>query len=82
MANRFLPKVNPELCTLCGRCVRACPEAVVALEAGHLVFVRPDACTYCGLCEDLCPVNAIGLPYAIVWGEGADTVSGKALTGG
>jgi NAD-dependent dihydropyrimidine dehydrogenase PreA subunit len=61
--------IDQERCTRCGICVRACPEAVVALEDGRLVLARPEACTYCGFCEELCPVGAIALAYAIVWGD-------------
>jgi NAD-dependent dihydropyrimidine dehydrogenase PreA subunit len=64
--------LDPAACTLCGRCVEACPEAVVVLEGARLVLARPENCTYCGLCEDLCPEGAIALAYAIVWGDASD----------
>ncbi len=61
--------IDEATCTRCGICVRACPEAVVALEGGRLVLARPEACTYCAVCEEICPVGAIALAYAIVWDE-------------
>jgi ferredoxin len=61
--------IDQAACTQCGRCVLACPESVVVLQAGKLVLARPGACTFCGLCEELCPVDAIALAYEIVWGE-------------
>jgi ferredoxin len=70
--------IDQDVCNQCGRCVRACPEAVVALESGRLVLARPEACTFCGLCEDLCPVGAIALAYAIVWAEDSGQPGGES----
>lgn len=44
-------KVDAELCTDCGACVRACPTDI--RKAGD------SECIHCGNCIDLCPVNAI-----------------------
>jgi NAD-dependent dihydropyrimidine dehydrogenase PreA subunit len=66
MPERSLPTLYPDRCTACGLCLSACPEGVLALEAGRPVFARPLACTYCGACEMVCPAEAVELYYEIV----------------
>lgn len=49
-----------ERCTLCGRCVEACPEDALKIENDRLLIDR-DKCNLCGCCEKVCLDNAIEL---------------------
>ncbi len=60
----FIPKVDPVKCTLCGKCVEACPvKAVSLIEDGkdkRLVF-KQTHCIGCALCLRACPSRARSL---------------------
>ena len=52
---------KPVICTLCGKCVKACPTgALVIGEKGYLVL-DADKCTGCGECVTACPYDVIFL---------------------
>jgi len=51
------PKVDPDSCTLCGECARACPAG--ALIVGRSWDFDPDLCHGCGLCVRVCPRGAL-----------------------
>ncbi|MBQ8540695.1 MAG: glycyl-radical enzyme activating protein [Clostridia bacterium] len=57
---------NRENCTLCGRCVVACPEGAITIE-NNTVITDTDKCTSCHKCTEECYYNA-------------REISGKALT--
>ena len=69
MAEREIPVIDKEKCTLCGLCVDICPENVLAINAGTLVFANPDACTMCAQCESVCPEQAVSVYYRISWAD-------------
>ena len=48
---------DAETCTLCGRCVDACPFGALTMEKEGIVV--GDGCRMCGLCVRQCPVQAI-----------------------
>ncbi len=49
-----------DLCTLCGRCVVACPEQVLILaDEGKRVILDQAKCRLCFNCAAACPQNAI-----------------------
>jgi len=50
-------EVDEERCTLCGRCIEACPRGVLAVENEKLAVVDLYACTLCGSCAEACPVE-------------------------
>ena len=53
--------VDPERCTSCGVCVRACPHGAARDVHEGPVSIVAEECSGCGLCVDLCPVSAIAL---------------------
>ncbi len=60
---RGAPKLTPENCTLCYRCVRICPTTALSIEKidkrkGNF-SIDLGRCCYCGECEAICPFDAI-----------------------
>lgn len=53
-----IPEVDPEICTLCGRCAEVCQYHAIAV-VGEKVLVFPEICHGCGSCTINCPVEAI-----------------------
>ncbi len=72
MASNWLPTIDQHICTGCEACVLLCPTAALDQVAGKAWLVRPSACIYCNLCEDICPVDAISLPFLILFAPSAD----------
>jgi ferredoxin len=60
---RRLPDIHPQRCTGCGRCVAACDQHLLSLDAVGWVKVsvlhQPDRCTGCSACAVTCPFEAI-----------------------
>ncbi len=50
--------VRPERCNRCGRCIRACPKALVRVTSGY-VHIDSSACLECMACADVCQTGAI-----------------------
>jgi NADPH-dependent glutamate synthase beta subunit-like oxidoreductase/NAD-dependent dihydropyrimidine dehydrogenase PreA subunit len=78
------PRVDPERCRGCGRCVDICPFDAIHLRANdqgtYTAEVLRYNCVGCGGCVSRCPVTALDMPYfsnrlleEVVWGalEGA-----------
>ena len=65
----FLPEVDEENCTGCGKCVSACPvEAMTLVSANHptrpklkKAWLNEDLCLGCGVCVRNCSVDALHL---------------------
>ena len=53
-----VPEIDPEVCTLCGRCVEVCTFHALA-KLGTTILVFPQLCHGCGSCSLQCPVDAI-----------------------
>ena len=56
----FRPKIDPDLCKLCGTCVRNCPEHALVMIPGKKVMLVRELCAGCGVCKLVCPFNAVG----------------------
>lgn len=50
-------RVNEEMCTHCGLCVRLCPSGNIAMESGKIAF--GNQCADCFRCIQWCPAQAI-----------------------
>ncbi|MCF6249114.1 MAG: ATP-binding protein [Desulfobacula sp.] len=53
--------IDPERCTLCGRCIEVCRFDAVKSD----FRIDPIECEGCGVCVDLCPEQAIEFPVTI-----------------
>lgn len=50
--------LSPDRCDACGRCVRACPRALVRVGSGF-IYVDTSQCDGCMACADVCDRSAI-----------------------
>lgn len=64
----YLPKIDPDTCNKCARCVRTCPVGALHLIYGSKedmsdskIIVRDELCLGCGVCAVNCPKDAIVL---------------------
>lgn len=65
----FLPRIDTEACTGCGKCVQACPVEAMALVSANdprqpkkqKAVLREDICLGCGVCVRACNVGCIDL---------------------
>ncbi|KPJ79025.1 MAG: hypothetical protein AMJ54_00800 [Deltaproteobacteria bacterium SG8_13] len=58
-AGKIVATVRRSLCSLCERCIDACPYQARALDAnGEKVIVNAAMCQGCGECATVCPNNA------------------------
>jgi len=64
-------RIDPDLCTGCGFCVKACPAASLELheKKARMLDSRP-LCMSCGDCAALCPAGAIDLVKFIQFRHG------------
>jgi len=56
-----LARLDSELCTGCGRCVKKCPFSAIKLLKRGKVMLDPALCWGCGTCRRACPKNALSL---------------------
>jgi NADH:ubiquinone oxidoreductase subunit F (NADH-binding)/(2Fe-2S) ferredoxin len=52
-------QVNPDKCTACGLCKRACPVQVIAGERRMIHVIDEQGCIRCGTCYEVCRFDAI-----------------------
>ena len=69
-----------DVCTACGDCIRACPEAVLTRGAGRYpeVDFAQGACTFCTRCVDACETGALDAGRQAPWDYRA-TISDNCL---
>jgi len=51
-------RIDPEKCTACGKCVKACHFNALALVKGKTLLF-PELCHACGVCSLVCPEQAV-----------------------
>lgn len=51
--------IDPELCTGCGKCLRACPSDAISGKKKQPHVIDSDKCLACGVCCDQCAFNAV-----------------------
>jgi NAD-dependent dihydropyrimidine dehydrogenase PreA subunit len=56
-----IERIEPDKCTGCGNCVKACSVDVIRMDEGtkKAVIKYPEDCIVCGYCELDCPENVI-----------------------
>lgn len=54
-------QIDPDLCTGCTRCFKACPTDAVLGANKQIHSVITAACTGCGKCQAACPENCINM---------------------
>jgi heterodisulfide reductase subunit A len=58
-SGKVVATVHPSLCSLCERCIDACPYGARTLDFDHEnVLVNPAMCQGCGSCAAVCPNSA------------------------
>jgi heterodisulfide reductase subunit A len=58
-AGKVLAKVHQSLCSLCERCIDACPYGARSIDFDHeKVRINPVMCQGCGACAAVCPNSA------------------------
>jgi len=68
-----IPEIDPQKCTLCGKCVEVCQFHALA-AVGKTIMVFPQLCHGCGSCTWNCPEGAITeIPHPIGVLEAGDT---------
>ncbi len=60
-AAALLPRVVPDACTGCRKCLEACPAKAIKMK-GDVAWIDPDLCDGDGICIAACPEGAIELP--------------------
>lgn len=61
----LVPRIDPQLCTYCGRCAEVCEFNAIAV-VGQKVLVFDEMCHGCGSCMLECPEGAISeTPFVI-----------------
>jgi len=51
--------IDPERCTGCGRCIRACIHGAISGEKKEPHVINPELCQKCGICRGECKQEAI-----------------------
>ena len=71
-----IEKIDHELCSGCGICVKSCPMDVIRMDEENkkAVIIYPQECMLCEFCVLDCPVEAVSVslgkysPLLVSWG--------------
>ena len=62
MGERIAARIDPRLCTGCGRCLENCAVHAICREENGLCQCNGVLCFACGQCAAICPAGAASLP--------------------
>jgi DNA-directed RNA polymerase subunit D len=51
--------INPEKCTICGLCIKACPKNILNNNKDKITIVEAEKCDLCNECVTACSIDAI-----------------------
>jgi MinD superfamily P-loop ATPase len=68
-AYKWLPVVNEDCCTGCGKCVEACDNDCLQLVWSYANLVGPVMCGSEGTCQEACPEEAIHMEWVSTPGD-------------
>jgi NADH:ubiquinone oxidoreductase subunit F (NADH-binding) len=57
--NLITLRIDEEMCTGCGQCVKVCPVDAIRGEAKAPHQIAAGICTRCGACRNVCPAEAV-----------------------
>lgn len=79
-ADRVVARVRHSLCSLCERCIEACPYTARTLNPeGDRLLINPVMCQGCGACAAACP-NSAAIVEGFTGGQMLETID-AALSG-
>ena len=52
-------KPQPNVCLMCGKCARTCPEGAISQNAKGVYMIDKKKCTGCGACVEACPMHVM-----------------------
>jgi Na+-translocating ferredoxin:NAD+ oxidoreductase subunit B len=61
VANPFIARHDPELCSACGVCTERCQMGAITLGTSGSAEFNAERCIGCGLCVSTCPSGALSL---------------------
>jgi NAD-dependent dihydropyrimidine dehydrogenase PreA subunit len=68
-ARKWIPVIDSDYCTGCGKCVEACPTRALELVWDFARLLHPAQCTSEAACVDECPTGIIEMAWSAVEGD-------------